>query len=241
MKLLQAVKQHWSVMFLKYVASYLDDSVGANADEVLVERCVMKLAQRKAVRNSWFSAFLITYDVRRVEKFTVPQSTNRALGPVGAKNALAKRALVKAYLYNSSCVSASFLPDLIRYRRRRRRTLFKVEQGSIVELNREGECGRVISDDEYWPYRQVASFYEPKEIDQRNLSAHEFAESSIVPMVGIGAPIRVEKASVTACAVIIWPVDRGTYRERQLAHFRLEYPLHAYDGNPKAIELEAVL
>ncbi len=84
------MQQHRSVSFHQYVTSNLNDSVGANADEVLVKRCVMELAKRKAVWNVWFSAFLVTYDVRCVEEFTVPQAANRALGLVSAKNPLAK-------------------------------------------------------------------------------------------------------------------------------------------------------
>ena len=82
MKLLEAVEQHWPVTFLQYVTSNLDDPVGTHAYEVPVERRMMELAKRKAIRNVRFSPFLVTYYVRGVEELTVPQATNRALGLV---------------------------------------------------------------------------------------------------------------------------------------------------------------
>ena len=235
------MKQHRSVTLHQYVTPNLDDSVGANADEVLVKRCVMELAKGKAVRNVWFSAFLVTYDVRGVEEFTVPQAANCALGLVGAKNSLAKRVLVKAHFYLPRRVAASFLPYCIRCRRHRRRKFSKVDLGSIVKLNCEGESSRIVSDDKYRPYRQVESFNEPEEVNQRNVPPPELAESDIVPMVGVVAPVRVKEAPVAARAIVVRPVDRGTYRKRQLTHFGLEYPLHADEGNAHAVDLEAVL
>ena len=98
MKLLQSMKQHRSVVLLEYVAPHLDQSVGANANEVLVERCVMEFAERKPIGNPRLSAFPVGDDVCGIEKFTVLETTDCALCPIGAKDPLAKRALVKANL-----------------------------------------------------------------------------------------------------------------------------------------------
>ena len=85
-------------MPLKYVAPYLDQAVGANANELLVKRRVVKLAERKPIRNSQLSAFPVTDDMCSIEKFTMLETTDRALCPIGPKDPLAKRPLVKANL-----------------------------------------------------------------------------------------------------------------------------------------------
>ena len=88
--------QHRSVMLLKYVAPHLDQAVGANANEVLVECSVMEFAERKPIRNSRLSAFPVADDVCSIEKFTMLETTDCALCSIGPKDPLAKRALVKA-------------------------------------------------------------------------------------------------------------------------------------------------
>ena len=123
--------QHRSVVLLEYVASYFDQAVGTNANEVLVERCVMEFAERKPIWNPRLSTLPVADDVCGIEKFAVLEATDCALCPIGAKNPLAKRALVKANLQFTSGVSASLLPDLIGDGRQCSHWLVEVDNGGI--------------------------------------------------------------------------------------------------------------
>ena len=90
--------QHRSVVLLENFAPNLNETVRANTDEVLVERCMMEFAQRKSIWNPRLTAVLVSNDVSSIEEFAMLESTDCALSPIGAKDPLAKRALVKADL-----------------------------------------------------------------------------------------------------------------------------------------------
>ena len=88
--------QHRSIVLLENFAPNLDEAVRANTDEILVKRCVMEFAERKSIRNPRFTAVLVRNDVGSVEEFAMLETTDCALSPIGAKDPLAKRALVQA-------------------------------------------------------------------------------------------------------------------------------------------------
>ena len=88
--------QHRAVVLLENFAPNLDETVWANSDEVLVKRCMMEFAKRKSIRNPRLTAVLVGNDVRSVEEFAMLETTDCALSPIGAKDPLAKRTLVKA-------------------------------------------------------------------------------------------------------------------------------------------------
>ena len=219
--------QHRSVVLLEYVAPHLDQAVGANANEVLVERRVMEFAQRKPIWNPRLSTLPVADDVCGIEKFAVLEATDCALCPIGAKDPLAKRALVKANLQFTSGVSASLLPDLIGDGRQCSHWLVEVDNGGIVDLDREGELALIVPNDKYRPCGEVAPRDKAEEVNQGDASAHEFTEANIIRMVRIGAPIRISEPAFAARAVIVGPLYGSTYRQRQLARRRLENPRHA--------------
>ena len=73
------------------------------------------------------------------------------------------------------------------------------------------------------------------------MSAHELTEADVIRMVRIGAPIRVAEPAFAACAVIIEPLYRSAYRQRQLARRGLENPWHADEWNANSPNLKAAL
>ena len=70
-------------MLLKFVTPHLDQAVGANANEVLVERGVVEHAERKTIWSSRLSAFPVADDVCSIEMFTMLETTDCALCPIG--------------------------------------------------------------------------------------------------------------------------------------------------------------
>jgi hypothetical protein len=82
-KFLQSMLEHGPVFLLEHVSSHLDDIVRPNTNHVRIERRVMKLAERQAVRHYWEALRMsVRQDVRRFEEFYVPKSADRAVFPV---------------------------------------------------------------------------------------------------------------------------------------------------------------
>ena len=106
-KPLQAVNQHRPILFLEDVASNLDDSVRANANEQTIECGVMELAQRKSVRyprvSSWFA---VGHDVGCVEQFVVPEAAESALRSVRSQHPFTKPPLMEPDLEFARHVAA---------------------------------------------------------------------------------------------------------------------------------------
>ena len=82
---LQAVLQHRSVDLGKDVGADLDYVVGADAEDVGVERRVVNLTKGQAVAHDRIPVLVtIRQDVRGVEQLDVPQVAHAALVPVRA-------------------------------------------------------------------------------------------------------------------------------------------------------------
>ena len=69
----KAMQQHRAIVLVQDVASDLDDAVRAHTDEVLVVGGMVKLAQRKPVRNGGLATFAVGDDMGSVEQLTVPE------------------------------------------------------------------------------------------------------------------------------------------------------------------------
>ena len=122
--------------------------------------------------------------------------------------------------------------------RQSRQWLVEIDNGSIVDLDREAEFAPIIPNDEYRPCGQVASWDEAEEVNQRDASAPEFTEADVIRMVRIGAPIRVPEPAFAALAVVIGRLYGSAYRQRQLARSGFENPLPAYEMNANAPNLK---
>ena len=61
---LQAMQQHRAIMLVKDVTADLDDAVRTDSNEVLVVGGVVKLAERKPVRDGGLAAFAVWDDER---------------------------------------------------------------------------------------------------------------------------------------------------------------------------------
>jgi len=73
MEALQPVLQHRAVNLLQHVHPHLDHVIGPHADDVRVERRVVQLAQRQAVRHQRLAFEMgVSDDVGRFEQFLMP-------------------------------------------------------------------------------------------------------------------------------------------------------------------------
>ncbi len=74
--LLEPDREHRAVRFLEYGWAHLDDVVGPNGEEEPIERGVMQLAERDAIRDQRLAlGVAVRGDLRCVEKFLMPEST----------------------------------------------------------------------------------------------------------------------------------------------------------------------
>ena len=119
--------------------------------------------------------------------------------------------------------------------------MVEVENGSIVDLNCEGELIPIIPYYKYRPCSQIATFDEAEEVNQRDTSAHKLTESNVIPMVRVSASILVAEPAVAALAVIVGPIYGRAYRQRQLARLGLENPLRADERDADAPDLKTAL
>ena len=88
MESLEAVQRHRAIVLVQDVTADLDDAVRVHTNEILVIGGVVKLAEREPVRNGGLAALAVRDDVGCIKQLAVPQSAERALRPVGAKDPL---------------------------------------------------------------------------------------------------------------------------------------------------------
>ena len=69
---LQAVLQHWSIVFVKDVAAHMNDEIRTDPDHVGVVRGVVQRTHRQAVRDDRLAAWIrIAQDVGRLQQLSV--------------------------------------------------------------------------------------------------------------------------------------------------------------------------
>ena len=94
---LEPVPEHRTVDLVENVRAHLDMEVGADAQDVPVERGMVDLAECETVGHDRLAAGMaVRQDVRGVEELRVLQSADGALGTVGYQDLLAELGLVDA-------------------------------------------------------------------------------------------------------------------------------------------------
>ena len=92
--------KHGAVLFFENVFADADEVIGRYPDEVAVEGGVVQLAEGDAVCDYRLSfGGVVGDDVGGIEKFTVSQLAEGALGGVGVENSFPEASLVKSQLY----------------------------------------------------------------------------------------------------------------------------------------------
>ena len=98
--LFNAELKKWPIMDLEQALRHMDDAVGADADEVIIEGGVMDLRQSDAVADDRLAKLFITIrdDVRGIEQARFRQLGNGAAAIIGCKHPFAKRDLMEPLL-----------------------------------------------------------------------------------------------------------------------------------------------
>ena len=94
------MKEHRTVDFAKDVFPNLNDEIGPDADDVVVEGRVMQLAQGKAVGDYRIASRLsIRDDVCSVKQFFVTKLAKRACAAIRSEDSFTKACLMKTLLH----------------------------------------------------------------------------------------------------------------------------------------------
>jgi hypothetical protein len=103
---LQTVTKSRPVAFEQDGSVGLNDIVGTDPDDVVVEGTVMQGAHGDSVWNNRFTAFAVLFDVCRIEEFGVSKIAEGTPPSVGREYSLAKDALMHTSLHDGSRVLA---------------------------------------------------------------------------------------------------------------------------------------
>ena len=143
MEALQPVKQHGSVDLIQHCGADLDNEVGPNSHDVLIEGGVVKLAQGETVANGGFASTGVGKNVGGIQELLVTQAADRTSLSVGTDHALPEAGLMESNQLDPCRISA---PDILGQARIR----LSLKRVWFVDGDREGQRRRVVIDDEHW-------------------------------------------------------------------------------------------
>ena len=164
--------EHRTVLVLKQPPRDVNDVIGRDADEVLVERAVVDSAQAQSVLDRRLAGFFdVADDVRGIEQAQLLEAADRALVGVCGDDAPAKARLVDSHLR---------LPhDVAAWR------------------DHDHPSGRVVRRDEYGENRPVSAGPRREEVHERNLELVRRAESPVIGLVDVTLSYAYKKPSAT--------------------------------------------
>jgi hypothetical protein len=213
---LESMAQHRPVDLLQDASAYLDHEVRSNPDDVLVERCVMQLAQRYPIRDNWFTTAGIGQYVCCVQQLCMPQSADAAHAPVRLDDSLTEACLMQTMPSQTRDVGTS-AAYLSRFRRG------NAEGMGVVQRDLERQAPGIVAHDVDRPRSEVLTWNETVEVDERRVSLHRAPKTAILVMVWIVAPVTVDQMLVRADRVIVWTMGSGRDAQRHVSHHgRLE-------------------
>src|SRR5262249_33255818 len=158
--------------------------VGRDADDVVIERGMMQLAECQAVGNHRLPAGMSVWqDVGGVQQLVVTKPADGAALAISAEYTLAKAALVQTLPNDRG--------DIPPPRGQSRRVVHLPDRWAadlIVDGHDEGEGLGMIIDDEDGPRRLVQARHDSVQIDERSLALHGEPQSHVVSVARIGAP-----------------------------------------------------
>ena len=206
-KLLESMPEHRAVDFAQDVAAHDDATVRLNSHDVPVEGGMMDLAERQTVRDARIPTLvLVRHDVGGIQQLAVPEATHCALLAVSGDHALAERFLMQP----SPDRGGDVLPSDQRLFRRQLRRAVAVQEGHVVQSDREREARRIIGDDVYRPAHQVLGRHDPVKVDQRLAGLARPAQRCVIPVSRIRPAILVEDETAVGERVVVRTLVRGT-------------------------------
>jgi hypothetical protein len=200
---LESVDQRGSVGFGKDVVANLEHVIGAETEEVAIERCMMERAQGDSVLDEWFSGGVRVGDnVGRVKKFLVTEPTERTLALVRLEYPFAKPSLVESKADHRRRVESTrgvgvFMELIDRVGR------LQADMDCIVDSHGERETARLVGHDEDRPGSEVAPGDDSMEIDKREATFHRKTETSVIGVLRVGAAVPIPKQPIGTERVVV--------------------------------------
>jgi hypothetical protein len=148
-------------------------------------------------------------NVGRIEKLFVTEAADRALLPIRSQDSLPEQLLVHALPRESRHVCAPTLVSSVRDG-----MIGHQHQTAIVHRYSEGQCFRIVTDDEHWPVWHVPTRHHTEQINQWRLPAHRKSEPSIIPVRRIGPPVSVPQHAPFVHAIVVGAVAPFDHRHR---------------------------
>lgn len=194
MECLDAMYEHGSILLAQDILANFDRKVRTYADEVAVERCVMKAAQRKPVLDERVSSGLgVRNNVGGIEEFLMPETAERALALVCVEYALSEHPLMQPDADGSGYVRSTSLICVLGFCCG---LCAESNVHSVVYSDREREASGIIANDEHRPAGEVLPGDHAVEVDERQTTLHREPEAAVVDVRGVRASIPISQQSV---------------------------------------------
>ena len=175
--------QHRTVALLKKTLGNVHSIIRIDADQVDVERCMVDLGQRQAVRHDRLAQqfVLVGNDVRRIEQAMFAQSRQGTATAVGGDDGFAERVLMQTLFHDPQGVAA-----LCRLRRCREVVAF-----GQAERNARFERRRIPPGNEGRDQSLVSARRDAEKVDDGNLVFVSVAQPTVVSGFRVGTHERV--------------------------------------------------
>jgi hypothetical protein len=240
LKPLKSVQEHGTIDLLENVQADVYSAIRANAENVLIVRRVVELAEGKSIRDERLpEGMLVRKDVRGVQKLPVAQTTNRAAFSIRSQHTLAEPGLMEPVASLDCHVGATSIGALVSEQRA------SGEHRAIVDRYVERQMSRIVSYDIDWPLGQVPSRNDSTEIDQRGLPRDGLTQAYILMMHRIRSAVPIQERTVgpgyviVRCRLTLLGRGGGDGQRNLGKDSRLEDPLRSEEGNPMSTKREA--
>ena len=156
MEILKTMAEHRPVRLVQNGARHVNHEIGGDAEEMSIERRVVKLAEGQAVRHHGLAARMaVGQDVGGLEQLLVAQAADRATFLVGREHPLAEALLMESL----AGVAGDVFPARFSLHR-----LFdawsQVQETCLVDGDLERQRARIVADDVDGPDRQISAGHE---------------------------------------------------------------------------------
>jgi hypothetical protein len=197
------MREHRAVGLVQNVLAELDREVRGDPQDVGIERGVVKLAQREAIRHDRFAARVpVRQDVGCLQQFAMAEPADRAAALIGLQDPEPKALLMDSSLHNGRDVSASRGQGgwVLRLPRAGRRN-------AVIDGYGEAEGLRVVSHDIDGPGWLVETRDDPVKVDEWDLAGHGRPQTDVLPVVRIGTAITVRQQSGVGERIVVGPLS----------------------------------
>lgn len=189
MEPLQTMHQHRPVSLGKDIRPYLDDKIGPDADQVLIEGRMVELAERESVLHDGETERVgVRDDVSGVEQRLPLEAAERAALLVGTQYAYTERALVQALSRRDGDVLA---PGVFCSLGDREQALAHVVR--VVDGHMKAKRLGLVGHDVHGPGGEVLAFDDAVEVDQGPALLHGASEADVLVVLRILSAIAIEE------------------------------------------------